>query len=361
MSRKFATTLLLLSVATFVMTAAIPDVRAPAGPSYTMGVSPAMINEENGNVIITFTISGGSANTLYTFRFTTTKPGSSGQAYCDESFTTDSTGGWTQVLTYPNNSPSWNAITGTPTTDVAGNYNVTVVETSPKSVTTGLPSAKFTVTSALTVKIITPTQGTGLQRGTTQSFDVTVDDVNGQPVSNAQVYVSIPSGGQLGLTATTPSGTYSGSYRIQRNDPLGAWNLTATAYSPSPSTTNNFGWYNISLSISPSQLIVSNLSTYNEYGTPTADFSAGDTLYATFTIAYPSGGYLTSGSFTVRVEDPSGTTATTMSAIYDPSRNLFYTPSGFQPAASDPAGSWEIAFPAQSLNDTYGNVGPAAT
>ena len=302
MSRKLAATLLiLLSVTILVMATTVLSVRAPAGPSYTIDASPSKINEEDGNVIITFTISGGSTNTAYTFRFTTTKPGGSGQAFVDESFPTNSTGGYTQVLTYPNNSPSWNAITGTAKTDVSGDYNVTVVETSPKSVTTGLPSVKFTVTSALTVRIITPTQGASVQRGTTESFDVTVGDVNGQPVPNAQVYLSIPGGGQLGLTGTTPSGTYSGSYRVQRSDPLGTWNITATAYSPSPSTTNNFGWYNLSISITPAQLIISNLSTYNEYGTPTADFSAGDTLYASFTIAYPSGGYLTTGSFLVRV------------------------------------------------------------
>jgi len=112
--------------------------------------------------------------------------------------------------------------------------------------------------------------------------------------------------------------------------------------------------------ISSSQLIVSSLSTFNEYGTPTADFSSSDTLYASFTISYPTGGYLTTGSFTVRVEDPSGTTTTTLSSIYDPTRNLFYTPSGYHVSASDVAGSWELVFPAQSLNDSYGNTGPSA-
>jgi len=105
---------------------------------------------------------------------------------------------------------------------------------------------------------------------------------------------------------------------------------------------------------------VSSLSTYNEFGTPTGDFSPSDTLYASFTVSYPTGGYLTTGSFAVRVQDPSGTTTTTLSSIYDPTRNLFYTPSGFQVSASDTAGSWELVFPAQSLNDTYGNTGPSA-
>jgi KaiC/GvpD/RAD55 family RecA-like ATPase len=363
MTQKKSTTLLLILSVTLLFWASffVTNVRAPAGPSYTMGTSPTILNEEEGNVIITFTITGGSTSTAYTFRFTVTKPGGAGQAYCDESFTTDATGGYTQVLTYPTNNPIWNAITGTAQTDLPGNYTVTVVETVPKSVTTGFPSATFKVTSVLTVRIITPTQGSTIQRGTTTTLTATVNDVNGQPITDAQVSMSLPTGGQVALTPTTPSGTYSGSYRVQRSDPLGSWNISATAYSPTPSTTNNFGAYSIIVTVSPSQLVVSSLSTYNEYGTPTGDFSPGDTLYASFTVAYPTGGYLATGSFIVHVEDPSGTSITTLSSIYDPTRNLFYTPSGFQVSASDSAGSWELVFPAQSLNDTYGNTGPATT
>src|SRR3989441_9317247 len=145
MTQKKGTTLLLiLSVTLFFLASfVVTTVRAPAGPSYTIGASPTILNEEEGNVIITFTITGGTANTAYTFRFTVTKPGGAGQAYCDESFTTDATGAYTQVLTYPVNTPSWNAITGTARTDVSGNYNVTVVETAPKSVTAGFPTATF--------------------------------------------------------------------------------------------------------------------------------------------------------------------------------------------------------------------------
>src|SRR5213596_3805639 len=217
MTQKKGTTLLLiLSITLFFLASfVVTTVRAPAGPSYTLGASPTTLNEEEGNVIITFAITGGTANTAYTFRFTVTKPGGAGQAYVDESFPTDATGGYTQVLTYPNNTQTWSPITGTAQTDLPGNYTVTVVETAPKSVTTGFPSAKFTVTSVLTVRLVTPTQGSTIQRGTTANFAATVDDVNGQPVTDAQVSVSTPGGGQVGLTPTTPIGTYSGSYQVQ--------------------------------------------------------------------------------------------------------------------------------------------------
>src|SRR5215831_10056955 len=185
--RKAAILVLVLSVLILCLASfSVSSVHAPPGPSYTIGTSPASLNEQDGNVIITFSINGGSTLTAYTFRFTVTKPGSAGVAYCDESFTTNSTGGYTQVLTYPSNSPSWTATSGTVQTDFPGNYNVTVVETAPKSVT-GLPSAKFTVTNRLTVSMISPTQGSIIQRGTSASFVVTVYDVNSQPVTDAMV------------------------------------------------------------------------------------------------------------------------------------------------------------------------------
>src|SRR5207245_10800291 len=50
-----------------------------------------------------------------------------------------------------------------------------------------------------------------------------------------------------------------------------------------------------------------------------------------------------------------------LAGIHASTRNLVDTPSGFQVASSDAAGSWELVFPVQSLNDSYGNTGPTAT
>ena len=114
------------------------------------------------------------------------------------------------------------------------------------------------------------------------------------------------------------------------------------------------------MTILPAQLIVSNLATFNAQGNPTADFSPGDSLYTTFRIAYSSSGFLQKGSFDFKVQDPSGTDVATLLAIYDPNRDLFYDPSGFQVSSSDTAGAWQIVFPLNSLNDSYGNVGPSS-
>jgi KaiC/GvpD/RAD55 family RecA-like ATPase len=354
LTHRNGTSLLLILSVTVLFVASLVVVGVRAQPTYTISASPTTINEDDGNVVITFTMAGGLPTTPYTFQFTVTNPLGS-TSYCDVSFPTDPTGSYTEVLLYPNNIPNW---VGNPATSLAGNYNVTVVETAPSSITTGFPNATFTVTNQLTVRLITPTQGMTIPRGGTTSFATTVYDVNGNPLTNAQVSVSTPSGQLLPLTATTPAGTYSGSYTVQESDPSGSWNITATAYTP---PSGNFGVYSVTVNVNPSQLIVASLSTYNANGAPTADFSPGDTLYASFTVAYPTGGDLTAGAIAISVENPSGTIVATLSSIYDPTRELFYTPSGFQVSNSDPAGPWELVFPAQSLNDSYGNSGPTNT
>src|SRR5260370_16577753 len=90
MTQKKGTTLLLILSVTLLFLASfvVTSVRAPTGPSYTLGASPTTLNEEEGNVIITFTITGGSTSTLYTFPFTTTKPQAPRQPHFNHSLPT---------------------------------------------------------------------------------------------------------------------------------------------------------------------------------------------------------------------------------------------------------------------------------
>src|SRR5207249_11488715 len=100
MTQKKSTTLILALSVTLLFLAACTamSVRAPAsGPYYTLGASPSSINEGEANVRLTFTITGGTANTAYTFQRTVTNSGGAGRASVDEAFTTNSTGSYTHV------------------------------------------------------------------------------------------------------------------------------------------------------------------------------------------------------------------------------------------------------------------------
>ncbi len=268
--------------------------------------------------------------------------------------TANSTGGGVGAIPFPTYSlQPWTAVTPPLDTFAPGQYSVSVDETSPRSVA-GVASTNFRVTTQLKVGISSPNPNTNIIRGTSVTITANVNDVNGNPMSLATVTASTPRG-SIPLTSTGAPGSYTNSYLVQESDPQGSWNVNVTA----TTSPNNIGSWVDPVSILPSQLIITSLSTYNAFGTPTADFSPGETMYVSFRVGYSGAGYLTAGSFSIQVRNPAGGTATTLQTLYDTTRGLFYTPSGFQVSSSDPEGSWELLFPAFGMNDTYGNSGPS--
>jgi len=307
-------------------------------------------------VTITVSWNGGTAGATYTFKITVNKSGGAGSSWASVSRPANSTGGQSVAVTYPNPASSWTLVSGTVNTDLEGTYGVTVDKTAPNPVATGVATTTFTVRHDISVAITSPSPSVSFYRGSTVTITASLTDVNGQRITTGSALASTPKS-TLGLTQTSSPGTYSVQYQLQLGDTLGNWNLTVSGTMPG----GNYGSSTIYVAILPAQLIISSLATFNAQGNPTADFSTGDSLYATFRIAYSSSGFLQQGSFDLQVRDPSGTSVANLLAIYDPNRDLFYDPSGFQISSSDPAGAWELIVPTNSLNDSYGNVGPSSS
>ncbi len=326
-----------------------------AAPTYSVSASPVTLNLAQ-NVTITVSWNGGTAGASYTFKITVNKPGGAGSAWQSVSRTANSTGGQSVAVTYPNLASAWTLVSGTVNTDLEGTYSVTVDKTAPNPVATGVATTTFTVRHDISVAITSPSPSVSFYRGSTVTITASLTDVSGQRITTGSALASTPKS-TLGLPQTSSPGTYSAQYQLQLGDTLGNWNLTVSGTMPG----GNYGSSTIYVTILPAQLIVSSLATFNAQGNPTADFSPGDSLYATFRIAYSSSGFLQQGSFDLQVRDPSGTSVANLLAIYDPNRDLFYDPSGFQISSSDPAGAWELIFPTNSLNDSYGNVGPSSS
>ena len=324
-------------------------------PTYTVSAAPSTVNLGQ-NVTITVSWNGGTAGASYSFKITVNKPGGVGSAWQSASRVANSTGGQSVAVTYPNLASAWTLVSGTVNTDFEGTYGVTVDKTAPNPVATGVAMTTFTVKHDISVAITSPSPSVNFYRGNTVTITASLTDVNGQKITSGSALASTPKS-TLGLTQTSSPGTYSAQYQIQLGDTLGNWNLTVSGTMPG----GNYGSSTIYTTILPAQLIVSSLATFNAQGNPTADFSPGDSLYATFRIAYSSSGFLQQGSFNLQVKDPSGTNLANLLAIFDPNRDLFYDPSGFQISSSDPAGAWELVFPTNSLNDSYGNVGPSSS
>jgi KaiC/GvpD/RAD55 family RecA-like ATPase len=324
-------------------------------PTYTVSAAPSTVNLAQ-NVTITVSWNGGTAGVTYTFKITVNKPGGTGSAWASVSRAANSTGGQSVAVTYPNPASTWTLVSGTVNTDLEGTYGITVDKTAPNPVATGVATTTFIVKHDISVAITSPSPSVSFYRGSTVTITASLTDVNGQRITTGSALASTPRS-SLGLTQTSSPGTYSAQYQIQLGDTLGNWNLTVSGTMPG----GNYGSSTIYVTILPAQLIVSSLATFNAQGNPTADFSPGDSLYATFRIAYSSSGFLQQGSFDLQVRDPSGTSVANLLAIYDPNRDLFYDPSGFQISSSDPAGAWELIVPTNSLNDSYGNVGPSSS
>jgi KaiC/GvpD/RAD55 family RecA-like ATPase len=253
--------------------------------------------------------------------------------------------------TYPN--PSWTASSGTVATDVGGVYSVFANQTSPTGAINPVASNQFTVSSQLTVVTSQPIAGSVFQRGQTLTIDVAVSTVS-TPDTSANVYANTPSNQNMSLPQTG-FGVYSRTYQVLSSDPLGPWTIVVRA---KDNQGNSGASSPVTVTITKNDLIVSSLSTYNQRGSPTTNFSPGDTIYAFFRITYSSGPPLTSGQYSVGLKNPSGSLVANLTASYDGQLFGFYTSSGYPVSTFDPGGTWAVVVGANSLNDGNGNTGP---
>jgi KaiC/GvpD/RAD55 family RecA-like ATPase len=289
--------------------------------------------------------------------FRVQKPNGIGVAVNSQVLSTDNFGAGGVSVQYP--ASSWTALNGTVKTDLVGVYNVVVNQTAPTNTGT-VATGQFTVTSQMSIVISQPTSGTIVQRGQAVTISVTVSNSLGA-VSGATVKANYPTetpgNGHLPLPQLSSNGVYSTSYQTMLNDPLGTWTILVNA----TDSNGNFGTsLPVVVTLTKSSLFVDAMITYNSKGVPSTSFSAGDVLYPYFRIRYSgsSGAFLASGQYVVSVKNPSGVTATNLTASYDASRLGFYAPTGYSVSSFDPGGTWTIVIDPNSLNDGFGNTGP---
>jgi KaiC/GvpD/RAD55 family RecA-like ATPase len=323
--------------------------------SYSLSISPNVPVSLGTGMTFTLALSGGNRNSAYTVVFDVVKPNGTGSALATKVITTNNAGAGSLSLNYPD--PSFTPLNGTATTDVGGVYDVYVNQTSPTNIGQ-VQSGQFTVSSKLTVVLSQPVGGTIIQRLQTITISATVSALSG-PDNGAIVYANTPANGQILLLQTSP-GVYSYNYRISGADPTGTWILMVQA---SDSIGNSGKSPPVNVTVTKNDLIVDSLLTYNSQGHPSASFSTGDTIYASFVIRYSYGtdNYLISGQYAVQIRNPSGTLVANLTAAYDPFRRGFYTATGYPVSAFDPGGTWTVGMPPNSINDGFGNTGPGLT
>jgi KaiC/GvpD/RAD55 family RecA-like ATPase len=334
-----------------VLAVAIAMIPTVSAASYTLSISPSTTVSLGTTMTIALSVSGGSKNTAYAILFAVVKPNGNGSATISSVLQTNNMGAGSIQTTYPN--PSWTAGSGTVATDVGGVYSVFANQTSPTGAVNPVASNQFTVSSQLTVVTSQPIAGSVFQRGQTLTIDVAVSTVSA-PDTSANVYANTPSNQNMSLPQTG-FGVYSRTYQVLSSDPLGPWIIVVRA---KDNQGNSGASSPVMVTITKNDLIVSSLSTYNQRGSPTTNFSPGDTIYAFFRIAYSSGPPITSGQYSVGLKNPSGSLVANLTASYDGQLFGFYTSSGYPVSTFDPGGTWTVVVGANSLNDGNGNTGP---
>jgi KaiC/GvpD/RAD55 family RecA-like ATPase len=210
----------------------------------------------------------------------------------------------------------------------------------------------------MSIVISQPAPGAIVQRGQTVTISVTVSNSLGA-VSGATVTAVTPSNGQLVIPqVSSTSGVYSTSYQVIVNDPLGPWTIIVTA---KDSNGNSGISLPVVVTLAKSSLFVDAMIAYNSRGVPSSSFSAGDVLFPYFRIRYSgsNGAFLTTGQYVVSVKNPSGVTASNLTAVYDANRLGFYSPTGYSISGFDPGGTWTVVINPNSLDDGFGNTGPS--
>jgi KaiC/GvpD/RAD55 family RecA-like ATPase len=339
----------LVALTLFIALAVTPPVVGIA--PYSLSISPSVTVSLGTTMTITLTVSGGAKNTAYAVTFDVVKPSGNGSALAYKVVNTDNRGNGAVSQFYPD--PSFTAVSGTVATDVGGVYSVYVNQTSPGNIGT-VATGTFTVSSKLNVVVTQPVQGTVLQRGQITTISATVSALSG-PDNAASVYANTPSSGRLLLSQTSP-GVYALNYQVSSSDPTGPWVIVVQA---NDSIGNSGMSSPVTVTIAKNDLIIDSLTAYNSKGDPATSFSPGDTIYAFFRIQYSLGtSYLTTGQYSVGLENPSGALVANLTAAYDTSRFGFYTSTGYPVSAFDPGGTWTLIITANSVNDGFGNTGP---
>ena len=334
-----------------VLAVAIAMIPTVSAASYTLSINPSTTVSLGTPMTFILSLSGGFKNTAYTILFAVVKPNGNGSATVSSVLQTNNMGAGSIQTTYPN--PGWTASSGTVATDVGGVYSVFANQTSPTGAINPVASNQFTVSSQLTVVTSQPIAGSVFQRGQTVTIDVAVSTVSA-PDTSANVYANTPSNQNMSLPQTG-FGVYSRTYQVLSSDPLGPWTIVVRA---KDNPGNSGASSPVTVTITKNDLIVSSLSTYNQRGSPTTNFSPGDTIYAFFRITYSSGPSLTTGQYSVSLKNPTGSIVANLTASYDGQLFGFYTSSGYPVSTFDPGGAWTVVVGPNSLNDGNGNTGP---
>ncbi len=302
--------------------------------------------------MITVTLGGGKASTLYEFTVTVTGPDQISTATAQYKLTTDSNGSGKGTLNYPTDFTNGIA---SPRTNETGKYQIQVNQNLPYS-TGVVASSAFSVTSVLLLNIVSPAAGTVYLKGSNASLNVIVSDINRNPYTLANVNASLPNaGGLITLQRGEAMASYSASYLIKWSDPTGMWSVDYLAID----SLGNRGEASVTVKITTGTIIVQRLTAVDTEGNPRSSFYNNELVGFQITASYPDGSQLSAAGASIQIVDPDGKLVVTLAAIYESSLNRLVSISGFQLNSSHKVGMWTAVIPSSGVDDGFANTGPS--
>jgi hypothetical protein len=266
--------------------------------------------------------------------------------------TANSDGKVTDSFTIPKNAPT-------------GTYTVTL--TGASTTKTPPDTQTFAVTAAALSVTITDEPASSYQRTQTATMKFRVRYPDGSfftPSDLGSLTVKVFRGATLVDTLTLTAS----NFEIADNKWVASWTIPKDATTASNyrfqidanAITDTFGntgpgsaVSSNNFAVSPTTLTVPAISTDN----PT--YVGGSWIIIFFTASYPDGSPVTTGTATITIRRPDGSTAGTPPASFS-AANARFEASFFLPADA-PLGTWTAQLAVNGLDDGFGNTGPAAS
>jgi len=296
-------------------------------------------HDQEGDVVaINMTVTGGISNKLNNYTLTVTDPATTATMSYDVSFTTDTNGAGYNVTNFPTDFS-----TGA-SSNFTGTYTV-VADRKVPGIINDAATASFTV---------------GLTDKTSYGrFKTIIVKTSGwTPYQLINVTITNPSATVVKswtMQNVTNTGVFTNSWIIPWNASLGTYTITAV------NATGN----NKAIASTQTFEVVSAALTVVEALAPSSSYQRTNTAKANFTIKYPDATYLNTSQFSsitvsVYYNQTLVTTIALTTANFNPGDNSWQVTWKIPRDASLGIG-YKFSITKNSITDTTGNTGPAAT
>lgn len=161
-------------------------------------------------------------------------------------------------------------------------------------------------------------------------------------------HAGVPTSGFPRSQLANGSGAFSYIWAIPASTPLGPTNVTLTGQTTTKKPADSQIFTVLPTTVSITQLAA------NTTLAPTS----GNVVFS-FSATYPDGSQVRTGTTTIRVVEPDGTTIHSVSASYNSTLNAFQAT--YRVAPTGPSGAWAAIIDSNSFDDGYANIGPTTS